>query len=44
MWPFNTGDCLIEVTALAGMTVCVIFCIRKKAVTNGSNFNIMRTI
>jgi len=21
MWPFNTGDCLIEVTALAGLTV-----------------------
>ena len=21
MWPFNTGDCLIEVTAWAGLTV-----------------------
>jgi len=20
-WPFNTGDCLIEVTVLAGLTV-----------------------
>jgi hypothetical protein len=23
MWPFNTGDCLIEVTALAGLTVYI---------------------
>ena len=23
MWPFNTGDCLIEVTAWAGLTVSV---------------------
>ena len=23
MWPFNTGDCLIEVTAQAGLTVYV---------------------
>jgi len=22
MWPFNTGDCLIEVTAWAGLIVC----------------------
>jgi hypothetical protein len=21
MWPFNTGECLIEVTAWAGLTV-----------------------
>ena len=24
MCPFNTGDCLIEVTALTGLTVCII--------------------
>ena len=24
-WPFYTGDCLIEVTALAGLTVFVYF-------------------
>ena len=25
-WPFNTGDCLIEVTSWAGLTV-VVFCL-----------------
>ena len=25
-WPFNTGDCLIEVTAWAGLTVLSNFC------------------
>ena len=24
MCPFNTGDCLLEVTALTGLTVCII--------------------
>ena len=24
-WPFNTGDCLIEVTAWAGLTVNIIY-------------------
>jgi len=28
MWPFNTGDCLIEVTAWAGFTV--LLCTSKK--------------
>ena len=23
MWSFNAGDCLIEVTACAGLTVCL---------------------
>jgi hypothetical protein len=25
MWPFNTGDCLIEVTAWEGLAVYVTF-------------------
>jgi hypothetical protein len=24
--PFNTGDCLIEVTTLAGLTACIVKC------------------
>ena len=24
MWPFNTGDCLIEVTTKAGLTIVII--------------------
>ena len=27
MCPFNTGDCLIEVTAWTGLTVCITSCI-----------------
>jgi hypothetical protein len=26
MWPFNTGDCLIKVTAWAGLPVIVLKC------------------
>jgi hypothetical protein len=25
MWPFNAGDCLIEVTARAGLTVVIFY-------------------
>jgi hypothetical protein len=35
-WPFNTGDCLIEVTAWAGLTVHVkSFCIKVLSFTHG---------
>ena len=30
MWPFNTGDCLIEVTTWAGLTVTVFTCMYNK--------------
>ena len=32
MLPFNTGDCLIEVTAWAGLTVYIFFAFELNAV------------
>ena len=31
MWPFNTGDCLIDVTAWAGLTSEYITCVCVKS-------------
>ena len=33
MWPFNTGDCLIDVTAWAGLTSEYITCVCVKRYT-----------
>jgi hypothetical protein len=40
MRPFNTGDCLIEVTPLAGLTVycvCIVISWLKQIVKEGKN-------
>jgi hypothetical protein len=45
MWPFNTGDCFIEVTTLAGLTVytcCVIYNNRSQSFRNRIKFACMQ--
>ena len=45
MWPFNTGDCFIEVTTWAGLTVytcCVIYNNRSQSFRNRIKFACMQ--